>query len=152
MAPKEKGSGEKRGPSREEQLIGARIGGVRLEKLLGRGAMGAVFLGTQESLDRKVAVKLLSSAPLNEEASAERFFKEARAQARINHPNVVQVYDANVADNEMPYILMELVEGEGLGRRIKRLGKLPALEAVDVLIGATRGLAAAHERGLIHRD
>ena len=92
MPGKEKPSGEKKPAQREDQLVGTRIGGVRLEKLLGRGAMGAVFLGVQESLDRRVAVKLLSSAPLNEEASAERFFKEARAQARINHQNVVQPY------------------------------------------------------------
>ena len=145
--------GEKKAASREDQLVGSHIGGVKLEKLLGRGAMGAVFLGMQESLERKVAVKILSSAPLNEEASADRFFKEARAQARINHPNVVQVYDASTdKDNDTPYIVMELVEGEGLGRKIKRQGKLSALEAVDVIIGATRGLAAAHDRGLIHRD
>jgi serine/threonine-protein kinase len=151
VAEREKNAPGKKPAPREEQLVGSRIGGVRLEKLLGRGAMGAVFLGLQESLDRRVAVKVLSSAPLNEEASAERFFKEARAAARLNHPNVVQVYDAGIAD-ETPYIIMELVEGEGLGRRIKRQGKLQALEAVDILIGATRGLAAAHERGLIHRD
>jgi serine/threonine-protein kinase len=132
-------------------LLGTRVGGCRLEAVLGRGAMGIVFRAVQESLGRPVALKILRVGPLNQEASDDRFFKEARAAARINHPNVVQVYDAG-RDGETPFILMELVDGESLGRRLKREKKLAPAAVVELGIGAARGLDAAHRRGLVHRD
>ena len=110
-------------------LVGSRIGGIRLEKLLGRGAMGAVFLGLQESLERKVAVKVLSSAPLNEEASAERFFKEARA-VEAEDGLVVRLVGLGVVGHRQQRLRRRAVEqlhhpvGAAHGRDLRRARRL----------------------------
>jgi len=113
--------------------------------------MGVVLRGVQESLDRAVAVKLLPVSAMSTEAGVERFFREARAVARISHANVVQVHDCG-REGENAFIVMELIQGESLGAKLKRDKKIAAEAAAAICAGAARGLAAAHERGLIHRD
>jgi len=121
----------------------------RLEKLLGRGGMGAVFSATHLVTEKAMALKwMLRSA--EDGAALERFRREARAAGRIDHPNVVDVYDIGQQD-DASYLVMELLRGESLRERLAR-GVLSPTEAVDLLLPAMRGVSAAHAVGVIHRD
>ena len=126
-------------------------GRYRLESKLGSGGMSTVYLGIDETLDRQVAIKVLHREISDEPDQLERFRREARAVARLSHPNVVQVIDAG-EDAGHPYIVFEYVPGETLKDRIRRLGTLPVDEAVAYAIEIGRGLAAAHTEQLVHRD
>lgn len=118
-------------------------------RLLGQGGMGAVYRARDPSLDREVAVKIMRD-PSPE--FAQRFRREARAVARLSHPNVVQVYDFGEDATGAPYFVMELCAGQSLEQVLTERGRLPPAMVVDVLLQATRGLRAAHELGLVHRD
>jgi serine/threonine-protein kinase len=128
-----------------------KIGGCRIVSKLGQGGMGAVFRARHETLGREVAVKLLPPACTQNPEYVQRFLREARAAAQLQHPNVVQVYDAGEQGGQF-YITMELVDGTSLAHRLLAEGLLPEHEALGYLVQAARGLAAAHARGLIHRD
>ena len=126
-------------------------GRYRLEQPLGHGGMASVFAGRDAELDRPVAVKLLAESLTGDESFRKRFVREARLAARLSHPNVVSVYDAG-EDDGRPYIVMEYVEGENLAEVLSRRGRLPPEEARGLALQAARGLAHAHEAGLVHRD
>jgi serine/threonine protein kinase/formylglycine-generating enzyme required for sulfatase activity len=114
---------------------------------LGRGGMGAVYLGHDTLLDRAVAIKFISA--FNPDLmSREQFLTEARAAARIQHPNVVTVYRVGEIEGR-PYIIQEYLRGQSLERTTK---PLPWQQVLDMAIGLTRGLSAAHRRGVLHRD
>jgi len=123
-------------------------GRYRLERPLGHGGMGTVYVAHDVELDRPVAVKLLAESLAGDETFRRRFLREARLAARLSHPNVVAVYDAGEAQDGRPYIVMELVDGSTLEGR----GPLPPREAVGLALQACRGLAHAHAAGLVHRD
>lgn len=128
-------------------LIGERY---RIEALLGRGGMGAVFAAVDERTGRAVAIKwMLPRAQGSEEAYA-RFIGEARAMARIEHPNVIAVLDVGREDG-FPFLVMERLRGESLEQRIEGT-RLSVAEALDVVIAACRGVAEAHREQVIHRD
>jgi len=120
----------------------------RLERPLGHGGMGTVYLAHDLELDRPVAVKLLAERLAGDGAFRKRFLREARVAARLSHPNVVGVYDAGESEEGLPYIVMEYVDGATL----EGLGPLPPREAVGLALQACHGLAQAHEHGLVHRD
>jgi eukaryotic-like serine/threonine-protein kinase len=126
-------------------------GRYRLESKLGSGGMSTVYLALDEVLDRPVAIKLLHREISEEEDQLERFRREARAAARLSHPNLVGVIDAG-EDDGRPYIVFEYIEGRTLKRRIQEEGRLPVDEAVAYAIEIGRGLTAAHARKLVHRD
>ena len=126
-------------------------GRYRLESKLGFGGMSTVYLAQDEVLDRPVAVKLLHREISEEADQLERFRREARAAARLSHPNLVGVIDAG-EDEGRPYIVFEYVPGDTLKQRIQASGPLPVDEAVAYAIEIGRGLTAAHGRKLIHRD
>ncbi len=126
-------------------------GRYRLESKLGSGGMSTVYLATDEVLDRQVAIKLLHREISEEADQLERFRREARAAARLSHPNLVGVIDAG-EDDGRPYIVFEYIEGRTLKRRIQEEGRLPVDEAVAYAIEIGRGLTAAHARKLVHRD
>jgi len=126
-------------------------GRYRLESKLGSGGMSTVYLALDEVLDRPVAIKLLHREISEEEDQLERFRREARAAARLSHPNLVGVIDAG-EDDGRPYIVFEYIEGRTLKRRIQEEGGLPIDEAVAYAIEIGRGLTAAHARKLVHRD
>ena len=126
-------------------------GRYRLESKLGSGGMSTVYLAQDEVLDRPVAVKLLHREISEEADQLERFRREARAAARLSHPNLVGVIDAG-EDEGRPYIVFEYVPGETLKQRIQSDGPLPTDEAVAYAIEIGRGLIAAHGRKLVHRD
>ena len=122
-----------------------------LEEELGRGGMALVYRARDEQLDRPVAVKLLAAHLGADEGLRERFVREARLAAQLQHPNVVAVYDAGEEDGR-PFIVGELVSGPTVADRLAERGRLPAEEASRIVAGAARGLACAHEAGLVHRD
>ncbi len=133
-------------------VIGTVLSGrYLLESKLGSGGMSTVYLATDETLERRVAVKLLHAEISDQPDQIERFRREARSVAKLSHPNVVSVIDAG-EDGGHPYIVFEYVEGETLKQRIERLGRLPLDESAAYAIEVGRGLAAAHGRKLVHRD
>jgi eukaryotic-like serine/threonine-protein kinase len=133
-------------------LIGTVLSGrYRLEAKLGSGGMSTVYLARDETLERRVAVKVMHREMSDQPDQIERFRREARAVAQLSHPNVVAVIDAG-EDGGYPYIVFEYVEGETLKQRIDRMGELPVGEATAYAIEIGRGLAAAHARRMVHRD
>jgi serine/threonine protein kinase len=137
-------------PSQNQQSLG-RIGEYEVLGVLGEGGMGIVFKAFDESLRRFVAIKVLSPRLASSQKARLRFIREARAAAAINHPNVVTIHAVN-NKGDLPFLVMEYIAGSSLRHRI-RLG--PGLEPGEVLriaVQIAKGLAAAHEHGVIHRD
>ena len=117
---------------------------------IGAGAMGEVFRARDTRLDRAVAIKVLPEHFAEDEERLQRFEREAKSLASLNHANVAQIYGVDQVDDTC-FLVLELVEGEGLDERLER-GPLPVAEAVDVARQIASGLEAAHESGVIHRD
>jgi eukaryotic-like serine/threonine-protein kinase len=138
--------------STSAQMIGTVLSGrYRLEAKLGSGGMSTVYLARDETLDRSVAVKVMHREMSEQPDQLERFRQEARAVAKLSHPNVVSVIDAG-EDGGYPYIVFEYVEGETLKQRISRVGALDTQEAIAYAIEVARGLTVAHARKMVHRD
>ncbi len=133
------------------ELAGTNLGGFRLLRQLGVGGMSVVYLAEQVNLGRLVALKVLKKDFGGHVKTMERFMREARAGAKLNHPNIVMVYDAGVQGG-LGFIAMEYVEGEDVGRWIKRFGRLPVDLAVSIGIQTATALDVAHAAGIIHRD
>lgn len=123
---------------------------IVLEKI-GSGGMGQVFKAQHKPTGKNVALKVLSADAVKNKRLIERFKKEAKAVARLKHPNVVRAYEAGKF-NRIRYLVMELVEGENMLARVKRKGPLPVDECVACVLQAARGLGYAHEKGVTHRD
>ncbi len=134
------------------KMIGTVLSGrYRLEAKLGSGGMSTVYLARDTTLDRPVAVKVMHREMSEQADQLERFRQEARAVAKLSHPNVVSVIDAG-EDGGYPYIVFEYVEGETLKARINRIGALDVQEALAYAIEIGRGLTVAHARRMVHRD
>ncbi|HXY42272.1 MAG TPA: AAA family ATPase [Vicinamibacteria bacterium] len=129
------------------QAAADRFGRYRLLSLLGEGGMGRVHLAEDDDLRRKVALKVLRSA---DDTSRRRFLREARAAARVNHPNLCPIYEVGEHAGQ-PFIVMELLGGETVYTRLRE-GPLPAAKAVELGLGLLEGLAALHDAGVVHRD
>ncbi|MDH3271981.1 MAG: serine/threonine protein kinase [Gemmatimonadota bacterium] len=119
---------------------------------LGRGSMATVFLAKEKALGRLVAVKVLLPGRASEETARRRFEREAKAAASLVHPNVVQVFRFGRLPDETPYLVMRFVKGRTMEERLKAEGRMPAPLARKVLAEVTSALAAAHARGIVHRD
>ncbi len=128
-----------------------RLGGYELVEQLGMGGMGEVYLARQISLDRQVAVKTMRPQWARDPLFVARFTKEAFAAAQLVHHNVVQIYDI-AAENDINFFSMELVDGGSLAHVQKQIGKLDVEMAVGYVLQAARGLAIAHQCGMVHRD
>jgi len=126
------------------------IGPYQVLKPLGAGGMGEVFLAYDERLDRRVAIKRVRSGAGSTPERRERFRREARLAAKLNHPAIVQIYDV-LTEGDESYIVMELVEGTNL-RRLSDDGPLPVEEVVALARDVAEGLAEAHRQGIVHRD
>src|SRR4249919_4148777 len=138
--------------STSAKMIGTVLSGrYRLEAKLGSGGMSTVYLARDTTLYRDVAVKVMHREMSEQEDQLERFRQEARAVAKLSHPNVVSVIDAG-EDGGHPYIVFEYVEGETLKQRIAREGALDPQEAIAYAIEVGRGLSVAHARNMVHRD
>ncbi|MEO7328093.1 MAG: protein kinase [Minicystis sp.] len=126
---------------------------LRLVRLLGKGGMGSVWIADHLALHTQVAVKFMSAAAADDPTLVIRFEREASAAARIKSPHVVQTLDHGLMSPEgVPFIVMELLEGEDLARRLKRFGPAPMREVQAVLSQAGKALAKAHQAGIVHRD
>jgi hypothetical protein len=132
-------------------LAGTTLGDYRLDRKLAEGGMGEVYEATQLKLDRKVALKILSRRLAERPEFLQRFEREAKSAAALNHPHIVQVHDFGQAGGHF-YLIMELVEGEDMADYLVKRGKLPAAEALDVIEQAAQALKAAREKAIIHRD
>jgi formylglycine-generating enzyme required for sulfatase activity len=132
-------------------LVGRVLGNCRLERELGRGAMGVVFEATHLSLLRRVAVKVLMPSARKDKADVDQFVQEARAMARIEHQNIVQVHDVGEEDG-LNFLVMQLLDGATVAARLEREHVLTWEEACRIARDAAKGLAVAHEKGIIHRD
>jgi eukaryotic-like serine/threonine-protein kinase len=122
-----------------------------LEELVGTGGMSSVFRAHDRLLDRKVALKILHQQYSDDEEYVERFRREARAVATLSHPNIVTVIDRGDHEGRQ-FIVFEYVEGENLKRLIERRGPAPVATALELAMQIARGLAFAHQQGLVHRD
>lgn len=139
-------------PSDDRLLrLGQVIGGYRVEGELGRGAMGAVYLANQLSLDRLVGMKVIQKRFAADPVFIARFTREAYAAAQISHHNVVQIIDLG-CEGDVHYFTMEYVRGQTLDELIRERGKLDAEAAVGFILQAARGLHHAHNLGMVHRD
>ncbi|HEX8071408.1 MAG TPA: protein kinase [Pyrinomonadaceae bacterium] len=124
----------------------------RLDRLLGRGGMGAVYLATHVELERQVAIKLLLPDSVTDPQALERFRREARAAAKINHPNVAATYDYGSLPDGEAYLVMELIAGQTLREYLLAQGALAPDEAAAIARDVAAGIDAAHHYGVIHRD
>jgi serine/threonine protein kinase len=127
------------------------IPGYRIDGVIGYGGMGTVYVARQMSLDRPVALKVMSRVWASDPVFVARFVREAYAAAQLNHTNVVQIYDIGEV-GESRYFSMEYVAGRSLAEVVKAQGKLDVETAVGYVLQAARGLKHAHDRGIIHRD
>jgi serine/threonine-protein kinase len=133
-------------------IVGELLAGrYELRSQLGRGGMAEVFRALDRRLGREVAVKILAGHLLSDPRSVERFEREGRTAAALNHPNVVDVYDA-ASEGDIHYMVMELVEGPTLAEVIEREGRLPVPRALDIAGRVAAALQVAHDRGLVHHD
>jgi urea transport system substrate-binding protein len=138
-------------PTPPHTWIGKRLGKYQNLGQLGRGAMGVVLKGYDPLIDREVAIKLLADDLVADATALGRFLYEARAAGKINHPNVVAIYDI-CQEETLAYLVLEYVSGGSLDEKLVGFRGLPVLEATQVMIDACKGAGAAHAAGLIHRD
>ena len=131
------------------------LGGVVLYQKLGQGGMGAVYRGKHLRLNVDVAVKVMTpphGLPREQaESFVRRFIREAQSAAAVGHQNLIRVYDVDT-ESGIHFLIMDYVDGESAADRIKRKGRLPEVEAVEIALRAAEGLGAAHKRGIVHRD
>ncbi len=134
----------------EHLETGQRIGDFEITGFLGRGGMGSVYRARDRDLEREVAIKALSKRVAPDVSFVRRFQREAKLLASLNHPNIGAIYDL-VIDNDHPYLILELVEGETLFERLAR-GRIPTPDALRIALQLVEGIEAAHNKGVVHRD
>lgn len=139
------------GNSTVSVAIGQSVGKYEIHAQLGSGGMGAVYLAFDPLIEREVALKVLSGDLSSSPTALQRFLGEARAIGRLNHPNVVSIYDIDQWNGQY-YLVMELISGGSIADRVNDAGQLPWDEACRMIAQAASGLGAAHESGMIHRD
>lgn len=138
------------GPTDDPGMLG-RIGVYEISGVIGSGGMGVVLKGVDRSLDRTVAIKVLSPHLASTAAARKRFEREAKAAAAVLHPNVIAIHAVSV-DSPLPYLVMPYVRGATLQKRIDSEGSLPLVDVLRIGLQIAEGLAAAHDQGLVHRD
>jgi CheY-like chemotaxis protein len=135
----------------DDPRLGSVIAGYRIEERIGRGGMGVVYRAQHLNLQRRAAIKIIAPDLAESEGFRERFTREARIAAALQHPNIVTVYDAGEVDG-MLYLAMQFIRGEDLAAILRRDGRLRPYRAIDVCRQVASALDAAHAMGLIHRD
>src|SRR5262245_13075023 len=127
------------------------LGPYRIQRPIGKGGMGVVYLAEHATLDRKVAIKVLNQEQAREKLALERFFREARAAAALDHPNIVRLHDVTNI-NGVHFLVMEYVDGLDLESLVEQTGPLHYAQAANYIAQAAAGLQHAHEKGFVHRD
>jgi CheY-like chemotaxis protein/predicted Ser/Thr protein kinase len=135
----------------EDPRLGTVIAGYRIEERIGRGGMGVVYRAEHINLQRRAAIKIIAPDLAESAGFRERFTREARIAAALQHPNIVTVYDAGEVDGLL-YLAMQYIQGEDLSAVLMREGRLRPYRAIDVCRQVASALDAAHAMGLIHRD
>jgi len=135
----------------QDPLVGSMVGSFRIQRLLGRGGMGTVYLAEHPVIGSKVAVKFLHESMCTSPELVGRFYDEARAVNLIGHENIVGIYDLALLPPSRYYIVMEYLDGSQLSA-LQRAGRLPPAVALEILLQLTDALRAAHGRGVVHRD
>jgi serine/threonine protein kinase len=130
---------------------GGRVTGYRLEGLIGRGGMAVVFRAFDARLNRQVAVKILAPELADDEEFRQRFIRESRAAAKVDHPHIIPIFAAGEGDGGL-YIAMRYVPTGDVGSLVRREGPLPPTRATAIISAAASALDAAHGAGLVHRD
>ena len=139
------------GPGEEhDPLIGRVVDGFRIEEQIGKGGMGVVYLATQLSLNRPIAIKVLPESVIDQPQFLERFHREVDILSRLSHPNIVTVLERGEVEGK-PYVAMEFVKGTSL-REIMRKGPLPRHDALSIVRDVLSALDHAHQAGVVHRD
>ncbi len=138
--------------SGKDPLIGSRIREYEILDSIGRGGMGAVYRARHIYLDKERAIKVVHRSLTESEDFVNRFIREAKVLSELNHPNVVQLHDFGMLDDNTFFMVMELIEGETVIERIQRESRLPPEAAVRIVREAALGLSSAHKKGIIHRD
>ncbi|HEX4382732.1 MAG TPA: serine/threonine-protein kinase, partial [Myxococcales bacterium] len=132
--------------------VGSTVGNYQVQQKVGEGAMGSVYAAHHPRIGKRVALKVIHPELASNEEMLFRFFQEARAVTQIGHENIVEVQDYGQSPEGESFIVMELLEGRGLGDVLKQEGALSVPRAVHIALQLADGLAAAHARGIIHRD
>ena len=135
----------------QDRIVGTDVAGYAIESVLGRGAMGVVYIARQRSPERRVALKLITPALAGDEAFRRRFLREATAAAAIEHPHILPVYAAGEA-NGILFMAMRLIDGQDLREMLRGSADLPLERVVNIVGQVGEALDAAHARGLVHRD
>src|SRR5437867_12426368 len=130
--------------------IGTKLGRYEIRSKIGAGGMGEVYLAQDTKLDRKVAIKFLPESLVADEQARKRLVREARAAAKLDHPNICAIHEVGEEDGRS-FIVIQYVEGETLAKLIQRQ-LLGLREALDIVVQIADALAEAHSRGIIHRD
>ncbi|MEZ6150713.1 MAG: serine/threonine-protein kinase [Pirellulaceae bacterium] len=137
-------------PTDDTTLLG-KLDGLDVEAVIGQGGMGVVLKARDSSLQRHLAIKLLSPMLAGAGAARQRFFRETRAAAAVVHPNIVPIYAVST-ERSLPYLVMPLVAGGNLQHAIDQEGPLPLERSLSIGLQVAEGLAAAHRQGIVHRD
>ncbi len=132
-------------------MIGTRVSHYKIIEKLGGGGMGIVYKAQDLNLDRFVALKFLPPSFSSDEETKQRFIHEAKAASSLQHQNICTIHEIDETDDEQLFICMDCYEGETLSKKIKS-GLLKIDEAVEISVSVSKGLSAAHEKGIIHRD
>ncbi|MEC9072447.1 MAG: serine/threonine-protein kinase, partial [Myxococcota bacterium] len=128
-------------------------GRFEVQRILGMGAMGAVYLATQKSMDREVALKTLQHHSMKSEELLRRFYLEAKAASKLDHPNIVRIFDFGIdEDLQLPFIAMEYLTGGDLSDVLLERGPMPEHDACRLLSQVAKALVDAHDKGIVHRD
>jgi serine/threonine protein kinase len=135
----------------KDPYIGLTLEGALLERKLGQGGMGAVYLARHLVLEKYIAIKILTPDLLRHPQSLERFLREAKTAAQLEHPNIIQVYHVGV-QHSIHFLSMQYVPGQSLQKHLHQRGKIPLAPALTVIQKILEGLAFAHHCGVIHRD
>ena len=136
-------------PLNSGELIQSRY---RLQRLLGSGASGSVWAARNELIDRDVALKIMRPDVAEDAVALQRFFNEAKASGRVRSPSIVEILDLGQAEDGSPFLVFELLEGEGLDEKLRREGTVAPETMMEMLVGVARALEMAHAQGIIHRD
>jgi len=139
-------------PGPLDPLIGMLVGQYRIIRQLGAGGMGVVYEAQHESIGQRAAVKVLRAKLSADAEFSRRFHNEARAAIIAQHAGLVKIFDYGQLPNSALYILMEHLEGESLGKRLDRLGKMAEADAVRTARQIASAMAVAHEKGIVHRE
>jgi serine/threonine-protein kinase len=139
--------------AQSDSLVGTTVAGkYRVDELLGRGGMGAVYRATNVAIGKRVALKFLDRDAARDVAAVARFQREAEAASAIESEHIVHIFDTGIAADGLPFLVLELLHGEDLRARLRREGRLGSADAVLIAAQTLRGLSRAHDAGIVHRD